>query len=114
MKLIFVHNADSGMLNGLFDIGHKIISPDSYKCNLCKLTHGNFTERKLWKNFRESSSLDLVFFHKDEFEKKYTERFTYPTVLNDDNGLEIFISTEEINKITKPDELIDLIKQKTG
>ena len=35
MKLIFVYNADSGPISGLFDIGHKIISPGSYSCGLC-------------------------------------------------------------------------------
>lgn len=114
MNLIFIHNADSGMLSGLIDLGHKIVSPDTYKCNLCKLTHGKFTERKVWKNFKESSSLDLIFLHKDEFEKQYIERFSYPIILKDDNGLEIFISTEEINKISEPEKLINLIKQKVN
>ncbi len=45
MDLIFVYNADSGKLNVLFDVGHKIVSPGTYKCDLCTLTHGTFTER---------------------------------------------------------------------
>jgi len=114
MKLIFIHNADSGKLSGLIDLGHKIVSPETYKCNLCKLTHGKFTERKVWKNFKESSSLDLVFLHKDEFEKLYIERFLYPIILKDDNKLEIFISTEELNKISESENLINLIKQKAN
>jgi len=114
MTLIFIHNADSGKLNGLFDLGHKIVSPETYKCNLCKLTHGKFTERKVWKDFKESSSLDLVFLHKDEFEKQYIERFSYPIILKNDSGLGIFISTEELNKIFESEELINLIKQKVN
>ncbi len=68
----------------------------------------------MWKNFKESSSLDLAFLHKDEFEKQYIERFSYPIILKDDSGLEIFISTEELNKISKPQELIDFISQKVN
>ena len=32
MKLIFVYNAESGKLNTLFDIAHKVIKPETYKC----------------------------------------------------------------------------------
>ncbi len=65
-KLIFVYNADSGKLSALFDAGHKIVSPETYKCNLCTLTHGSFTERKAWKAFRESVNLNLKFLRKQE------------------------------------------------
>ena len=71
MHLLFIYNADSGKLNALFDIGHKIVNPESYSCNLCSLTHGTFAERKEWKRFKESTSLDLVFLHRDEFEKQF-------------------------------------------
>lgn len=113
MKLIFIYNANSGKLNGLFDLGHKIVSPESYTCNLCKLTHGKFTEQKVWKNFRESSPHQLVFLHKDEFENQYKDRYSYPIILEDNSNLEIFISTEELNRISDSKELVNLIQQKT-
>ena len=91
---------------------HKIVSPESYKCNLCSLTHGNFTERKEWKHFKESTSLDLVFLHKDEFEQEYGKRFSYPIVLRRDKGLEVFISTEELNEIASPKQLIELVQNR--
>ena len=59
MKLIFVYNADSGPISGLFDIGHKIISPDTYTCGLCKLTFDTFTEKQAWRAFRESSPFEM-------------------------------------------------------
>ena len=114
MDLIFVYNANSGKLNGILDIWHKIISPETYKCNLCNLTHGKFSEKKVWKVFRESTSLDLIFLHKDEFEEQFEERFSYPVILSNDGGLEIFISSNELNKISNPLELIELIKLKTS
>ena len=109
MKLIFVYNANSGKLNALFDIGHKILSPESYKCNLCSLTHGNFKERNVWKYFRKSSDLDLTFIHKDEFEDQYKGEYSYPIILKYNGELNVFISTRELNKISKPEELIELI-----
>ena len=44
MKLIFVYNAGSGKLNALFDMAHKIVSPTTYECSLCALTHDAFQD----------------------------------------------------------------------
>jgi len=112
MELVFVYNAESGKLSALLDLGHKIVSLESYKCNLCSLTHGNFTERKEWKRFKELTSLDLVFLHKDEFEREYGKRFSYPIVLKKDKGFEVFIATEELNKIVSPMQLIELVQNR--
>ena len=40
MKLIFVYNADSGLVNTLMNIGYKAISPQTYESKLCDLTFG--------------------------------------------------------------------------
>ncbi len=39
-SLLFVYNADSGLVAGLFDSAHKLLSPSTYQCQLCTLTHG--------------------------------------------------------------------------
>ncbi|WP_232221892.1 hypothetical protein [Methanococcoides burtonii] len=39
--LIFVYNADSGLINEMKDYVHKIVSPSTYECNLCAITYGN-------------------------------------------------------------------------
>ena len=113
MKLIFVYNANSGMLNTLLHVAHKIISPSTYECNLCALTYGAFTERDLWKKFREESDNELVFYHKDEFEQTYNKIFTYPIVLMEESGkLTEYISTEKINATSDVKDLIDELKSK--
>ncbi len=112
MKLLFVYNANSGTLNTLFDIGHKIVSPESYECNLCQITHGTFKERNVWKKFRETSDLDLTFLHKDEFEKQYEGEYSYPIVLKLNGEPSVFISTQKLNEISKPEALIELIKER--
>ncbi len=38
--LIFVYNADSGLLNAINDGILKIVSPSTYQCSLCSLTFG--------------------------------------------------------------------------
>lgn len=107
MKLIFVYNADSGLVNALIDIGHKAISPDTYDCNLCGLTFGLLTERKQWKEFRKESKTDMEFLHRDEFEQKYNQKFDYPLVLKQDkNHLSVVIPQTRLNKIKTLEELI--------
>jgi hypothetical protein len=109
MKLIFVYNADSGLVNTLMDIGHKAISPQTYECNLCGLTFGLVSEHKQWKKFREESNTEMEFLHRDEFEKKYAQKFDYPVILKQDKELSVMISPTELNKIQTLDELIEQV-----
>ena len=85
-KLLFVYNANSGKLNSLFGIAHKIISPNTYTCELCSLTHGVFSETIEWKNFRETSSLAMEFFHVNEFLRMYSDemysKISFPAILS--------------------------------
>ncbi len=110
MKLIFVYNADTGLMNTLIDIGHKALSPQTYECNLYGLTFGLFTEHKQWKQFREESDTEMEFLHRDEFEQKYARKFKYPVILKNDENLSIAISEAELNEIETLDELIDKVK----
>ena len=112
MKIVFVYNADSGKINALFDIGHKILRPDTYSCNLCSLTHGVFSEKEEWRKYREATPHELEFLHKDEFEKKYgvDKEYTYPVILKsdeDEKNLEVLLSTEKIKALS---DLEDLVK----
>ena len=45
-ELIFIYNAKSGLVNELLDFAHKIISPETYNCNLCAITYGTFAMDK--------------------------------------------------------------------
>ena len=110
MKLIFVYNADSGLMNTLMDIGHKALSPQTYECNLCGLTFGLVSEHKQWKQFRETSDTEMEFLHRDEFEKKYGQKFDYPLILQQESDLKVAIAKSELNKIKTLDELIDRVK----
>ncbi|AXT21218.1 GTPase [Flavobacteriaceae bacterium AU392] len=110
--LLFIYNANSGTINTLFDIGHKLFSPKTYTCNLCMLTHGTFSENKIWKAFKINSNLDIKFYHIDEFLKLYPNtNYTYPIILKKEHvNLEVILNTSEINKISSAEELINLLK----
>jgi len=117
MKLIFVYNADSGKANAVLDSLHKIVSPQTYDCKLCELTFGLLTEKTEWKRFRKHSEHEMIFLHKDEFEKQYRSkwlpRYDFPIVLDASAGqLEILLSREELHELSETDELIELLKSR--
>lgn len=115
MKLIFVYNADSGVANALLDSVHKVVSPKTYNCNLCDVTFGVFSEKKTWKQFRESSDIEMVFLHKDEFLKQYRSKwlpkYDFPIILSEEkDGLEVFMHSEVISTLEDSNALIQEIK----
>lgn len=111
MKLIFVYNADSGYLNAAVDAVHRIVSPETYPCDLCALTFSPIREREAWKRYRERSTQKMIFYHKDEFEEEYGRRFTYPLVLCEDDGrLMPLITKQELQQMETLDQLIDWLR----
>ena len=119
-RLVFVYNADSGLFNTMADIAHKIFSPATYQCNLCKITHGNFSMRTQWKEFIESLSCDIDYLHKDEFEPgKYLQepatQLDYPLILAGQDGhYRVLVDARAINDCGSLDELTRLIASRIG
>lgn len=111
MKLLFIYNADSGLLNTAKDIGHKLFSPQTYDCFLCSLTHGTFRENPVWKNFRQKSAIEMEFLHRDEFEKEYKLIFEYPVILKQADSLEVAISKDTLGSFKSLDDLVEAVEQ---
>lgn len=111
MKLIFVYNADSGMVNTVKDIGHKLFSPQTYDCFLCSLTHGTFRENPQWKEFRSKAKNEMEFLHRDEFEEIYSEAMEYPVILKQNGSLEVAISRDQLSSISSLDGLIKEVQK---
>lgn len=116
-KLLFIYNANSGLRNTILDGAHKIISPNTYQCNLCDITYGAFTENRVWKKFRKDSDLAMEFLHKDEFQEQYASKFghsfQFPIVLGiTASEMEVLVNTEELNALDQAEDLIALIKER--
>ena len=124
-KLIFVYNAESGgFLTGIKDTLHKSFRKSTYECNLCAVTFGAFGMKKDWKNFvndldspvefMKKDKFKFEFLHKDEFEDKYViENAKFASAyVETDNGLELFITQEEMNAVKSINELKDLVNNK--
>ena len=112
--LIFVYNADSGLLNALNDGILKIVSPSTYDCRLCGLTFGVVSMKTPWRRFIESLGLPVEFLHRDEFGEKYDyEGAEFPSVYaKTGEEMRLFISKEEMNSMESLDELMELVKGK--
>lgn len=113
-KLVFVYNADSGFFNLLADMAHKIVSPDTYDCQLCMLTHGNLGMRDQWKQYLDSIETELEFLHRDEFLKKYGQHAAaLPALFIGMEGTaELFMSEADINACESLERLIEKLDAK--
>lgn len=111
MKLIFVYNANSGLLNQLFQSAHKLLSPNSYSCSLCQLTHHSLGQRHIWKQFQKEQKIDFQFLHKDEIDFKTTSKKPeYPIIYyTSDKRYIPFLKANEINELESTKELIEAI-----
>jgi len=115
IKIIFVYNADSSLFAQLTDYTHKLISPQTYKCNLCRITYGNLGMKQEWKEFIQQLSYKIVFLHKDEFLRLYPTLSTvsFPAVFQEKNNTLVHkITSKEINSKLSLRELKDLVYKK--
>lgn len=112
MKLVFVYNADSGLFNTLTDIAHKLMSPSTYECNLCNLTHGYFKAREEWTTFLGDLDADIVFLHRDEYMDRYPNATVeFPAIfVNSQDELKLWIDKNVINEMSSADALMEMIR----
>ena len=120
MELIFVYNADSGILNLLKDAAHKMLRPASYPCSLCALTYGAVSEKRSWRAFRNNDERNMRFLHKDEFETEFSERYEYPVVLVQNSGtgessnLSVILDRQTLNELQDVGSLINRLSLASG
>ena len=113
-KLIFVYNADSGILNALKDWAHKIVSPETYPCSLCALTYDNLGMRRTWRESIKELGYEVEFLHRDELEEKYgVKDVILPAAFIQRNGkLDLWMPCEAMDSLNSLDELQTLVTQK--
>lgn len=112
MKLIFVYNSDGTFASLVKDTVHKLVSPATYPCDLCRLTYPVASMDREWKKFIESLPYKAEFLHRDEFRKQYPEQkdIQLPAVFQEDtSGIQLLINHVEISKATKLAELIKIV-----
>lgn len=113
-RLLFVYNADSGLFNTVADIAHKILSPSTYACNLCALTHGHFKVREDWVNFLNTLDAECDFLHRDEFHAKYGRAdIALPAIFEMTTGEPmLFVDAATLNACTSLYQLSSILLQR--
>ncbi len=108
-RLDLVYNADAGIVAGLFDLAHKLVSPATYPCSLCGVTYGLFGMNRQWRDYLSSLAVPVAFFHRPDFLAAYPAFADEPRplVAHDDGGvLTIWLDAAALMSLTTVDALI--------
>ena len=113
LSLVFVYNADSGLMNLLADAAHRVISPKTYPCRLCAITYSFEGMRREWKSFLGSLPLPVEFLHRDELAEQYgVAGIPLPAVFtHEEDCTELLIPADRINACRSLDELKTLVSE---
>lgn len=115
--LIFVYNADGGLLNAARDAVHKLVSPATYPCSLCALTYGAVAKRPAWRAFLARSGMATLFLYRDEFRSTLDTRdLSLPAILIGGAGPvpEVLVSASELDGLADLDALIGLLEARVA
>jgi hypothetical protein len=112
-KLFFIYNANSGKLNAMLDTGHKLLSPGTYSCNLCKLTYNLIGPKREWTEFISQLKIDVDFLHKNQLNDILIKDLILPAIVIQKNGT-IFpiLNAEELSVFSTLDELLNVLREK--
>lgn len=115
--LIFVYNADGGLLNAARDAVHKLARPATYPCSLCALTYGAVAKRPAWRAFLEGVGMPALFLYRDEFRDTLDTRdLPLPAILLGSDGPvpEVLVSASELDGLADLDALIGLLEARVA
>jgi len=112
--IVFVYNADSGLLNLLADTAHRAVRPSTYPCKLCAVTYSFQGMKREWREFLDGLDIPCAFLHRDELQAEYgIEGVALPAVFLDRDGtLELWIDAESINTCRSLDDLKQLVAKR--
>ena len=112
-RLVFVYNADSGLLNAAKDIWHRVTSPSTYPCALCKLTYGTIGMDRRWRQFVESLDVPVEFLHRDELTARpeiTADGVELPVgLLMRDGSTQVVVTAADMRDAPTLDDLIFLV-----
>jgi hypothetical protein len=112
--LVFVYNADGGAVNVVRDLWHRVTSPSTYPCSLCRITYGPAGMRREWHQFTDELDVPVTFLHRDEFRTTYgvgaTMGIDLPVALLERNGrLVPIVSAAEFGRAESVEDLRTLV-----
>lgn len=113
IDLIIAYNASGSLVSKLTDHAHKMLSPSTYPCALCRLTHGLTRAYPEWEAALKRWNGPIEFLHHEGFHSKYGSGHQLPLIGIEANGeLSILIGASELSTIDSLDELIQVFNQR--
>jgi hypothetical protein len=115
-RLVFVYAADSGLLNTAIDMAHKVLSPETYPCQLCALTYGPLGMRRRWAAFVKRLPYPALFLHRNEFVRGYPgTQAALPALFMEDEGrLSALVDGDAVRGCRDLDELMTLVESRVS
>lgn len=116
VKLVFVYNAEAGLAHGIMDSIHKVVSPSTYKCDLCAITYGLVRMKDEWRAWLERSGRQVEFFHRSDFRQAWPGvDVPLPAVLvQEEDALKLLVSAVELAHIGDVDQLVAMLEDRCG
>ncbi len=114
-ELILVYNANATVFAVTADFFHKLFSPNTYQCNLCRVTYGPISMKSEWRQYLDSLPYKVEFYHKDQFIRLLPDypAGTFPVIFIRSGGvLSELMTTKEINSISTVEELKEKLSTK--
>ena len=112
-RLLFVYNADTGLLERLQHIAWSQLRPSTYPCRLCKLTYGALGMRGEWRRFARTLPADPLFLHADELRARHPGlgAVELPALFEEQGGeLRTLIPATEMQALANLGALIALVQ----
>lgn len=107
-RLIFIYNADGGLVQMALDALHKTLSPATYPCSLCAITYGSLRMDPKWRKWLKTLPIAAVFQHKDDTPHKH---IPLPAVLAERSGkFDMLIDAPTLDRLGTLDALIAMME----
>ena len=116
-RIILVYNESRGLFDAVSSWTHKLLSPASYHCALCKVTFGLTGMLVPWKNYIEMLPSLVVFLHRDEFRQQFPALASQPlpAILTESSGqLAVLLPAHDIQAVSGIAGLIGLMQERLG
>lgn len=114
--LLFIYNADSGVLPGLKEYSSKSSTTHARDfCNLTAITSSPIGMKKDWKRFVRELGIPARFMNRNEFVSEIgANLITFPAILVQvGKDLLVVANSEEINRCLSLEDLIGLVRQRS-
>ncbi len=116
--ILFVYDADLSLASGLAEIAHRTFRPETYVCNLCKVTYGLVGMKRAWSDYIKrlrGRGIAVDFSLRSSFRRRNParagDRFPalYLRAEGEPGGLRLLVGADQWNAATTIDELRALV-----